>query len=166
MKRTLALCLGLMVLPGLAMAEAWSMDTATGCRLWNEDPRPQEQVRWSGPCVAGKAQGRGVANWTVGGQLLDHYEGDYVAGKMEGHGVYTYENGVRYEGDIRHNQWNGYGRLSTPSQLVDFQAPPAGGHWEGNVYVQEGRWVDDDLVESCRNKLACARLKQKLANPG
>ena len=72
------------------------------CVVWNGDPQEQETVTWTGSCVSGKAQGRGVQVWRYwkddeweGGR----YEGDMKGGKLEGRGTYSYISGNRYEGD-------------------------------------------------------------------
>lgn len=34
-----------------------------GCRLWNQSPLPDESIMWSGKCIRGYGQGRGVEHW-------------------------------------------------------------------------------------------------------
>src|SRR5215475_6638516 len=41
----------------------WIADASTGCRVWNDHPRPKETITWSGRCENGLAQGNGVVQW-------------------------------------------------------------------------------------------------------
>ena len=75
------------------------------CSVWNAYPNPSETVTWSGACVDGKVQGRGVAVWANG----DRYEGEYRDGKRHGRGVYVTANGGRYEGEFRDGKFHGRG---------------------------------------------------------
>ena len=87
----------------------WSVDVATGCWVWNSDPRPDDTVSWTGACgPGGLATGRGVEEWRDGNKV-SRYEGDVREGKTEGRGVYTFANGDRYEGEFRDDKRHGRG---------------------------------------------------------
>jgi hypothetical protein len=47
----------------------WSIDSQSGCALWNRMPQRDESVTWSGACVNGLASGPGVAQWYKNGQI-------------------------------------------------------------------------------------------------
>lgn len=53
---------------------------------------------WNGPCVDGRAHGRGVLEWFRDGVVFVHYEGEMSAGRMIGHGVMMTPQGIRYDG--------------------------------------------------------------------
>ena len=67
----------LLATPALAQSRppGWIADSKTGCRVWNEAPQANEAISWSGPCVGGVAEGRGVLHWFAGGQPNGGYEG-------------------------------------------------------------------------------------------
>jgi hypothetical protein len=75
------------------------------------------QGSYSGPCVNGLAEGKGVAKGTAS------YEGDFKAGRKSGHGVKTWANGDRYEGDFVDDRKEGYGAYTWGR-----------GPWEGESY--------------------------------
>jgi hypothetical protein len=123
--------------------------TAEGCRVWNGAPQPEERATWSGGCVDGLADGRGVLRWTLrsGDETYDgemskgrpsgrgtyswndgeRYDGEWRDGDMHGRGVYTWSDGSRYEGDFRDDKQNGRGIYVWAN---------------GDRY--EGEWRDDD----------------------
>lgn len=104
----------LTLLPVLAGAQAplkpgWAVDPRTGCKAWDESPKPGWQMTWSGGCVNGLAEGSGTLQWTAGGKMLSRYVGGYRAGKMNGQGVYSWVSGNRYEGEFANDNFNGHG---------------------------------------------------------
>ena len=90
----------------------WLADEATGCRLWLDHSGENKRVTWSGPCVDGKAQGKGTMVlrfvWEAT-ELTDLYDGEFKRGKKHGHGIYTWYNGNRYEGDFKNSKMHGRG---------------------------------------------------------
>ena len=79
-----------------AGAPAWVVDQNTGCQIWDTNPQPNESISWSGACVNGAAQGKGVVQWPSG----QRYEGEVREGKLDGHGTEIDANGQRYEGEF------------------------------------------------------------------
>lgn len=75
---------------------AWIVDENTGCQVWDNDPQPNESIHWSGACVNGAAQGKGVVQWPSGRR----YEGALSDGKFEGYGVEIDASGIRYGGEF------------------------------------------------------------------
>jgi len=54
------------LLAPLACAQAegvWSTDPVSRCQAWNPSPQPDEEIRWQGDCVDGKAQGNGTLSY-------------------------------------------------------------------------------------------------------
>lgn len=123
---------------GLARAE--------GCRVLD----PELQGPYSGPCVNGLAEGRGVADGTA------HYEGDFKAGMKHGKGVKTWANGDRYEGDFVEDRRQGrgvytWGRGAWQGERYEggFAQDRRDGYGEyryrsGDVY--RGPWKDDVAI--------------------
>ena len=111
--RRLVVALPLILLAWPAAAQAlqpgWIADSRTGCRVWNNNPRPQETITWSGNCVGGFAQGSGVLQWFVGGEPSGRYEGEYRDGAENGLGVATWADGTRYQGEWRQGRHQGTG---------------------------------------------------------
>jgi MORN repeat len=117
----------------------WSADAKSGCQVWDPNPQLEESVAWSGPCVNGRAEGRGTAQWsksgvpseTDEGEWLDgrqvnngtqkwsggSYEGELADGEPNGRGVLTVQK-LRYEGDFRNGKPNGAGTLTAGNEIV------------------------------------------------
>ena len=93
---------------------------AQGCRVID----PELQGAYSGPCVDGLAEGRGVAEGSA------RYEGGFKAGMKEGRGVKSWPNGDRYEGEFVADRKEGKGTYTWGR-----------GPWQGERY--EGDYVAD-----------------------
>jgi hypothetical protein len=116
---------------------------AQPCRVLD----PELQSSYSGPCVNGLAEGKGVARGTAS------YEGDFKAGRKHGHGVKTWPNGDRYEGDFVEDRKEGYGTYTWgrgPWQGESYQGAYRGDKRNGlGVYrwpsgdVYSGPWEND-----------------------
>jgi len=85
---------------------------------------PQLQRSYTGPCVNGLAEGKGVAKG------IASYEGEFRAGRKHGRGVKTWANGDRYEGGFANDQKEGQGTYIWGR-----------GPWQGERY--EGSYVAD-----------------------
>jgi hypothetical protein len=49
---------------GAAKECSWQrLDNAPDCPVWNKGRQPQETATWTGPCVDGRTEGRGVLVW-------------------------------------------------------------------------------------------------------
>ncbi len=98
------------LLPGLAWADGaptFYPDARTGCRVGTFLSQPQLTVQWNGPCVDGKAQGRGIAEWSSAGKLAKRIEGEYRAGLSEGRAILTDDEKNRWEQEMRAGEANG-----------------------------------------------------------
>ncbi len=135
-------------LPAAAQApqEGWIADARTGCRVWNPRPLPNETITWTGLCVGGLAQGRGVVQWFKDGKPGGRNEGEYRDGKRAGRGVYSAADGSSYEGEFRDGKESGRGVITWPSgkryegQLNDNKANGHGKYVSDNGTVYEGTW--------------------------
>ena len=82
-------------------------DAKTGCRVGTFSPQPQLTVQWNGPCADGKAQGRGIAEWSIAGKFDSRTEGEFRAGLREGRSITTDRKNNRWEQEDRAGLANG-----------------------------------------------------------
>ena len=105
----------------------WTEAKGSGCKVWNEVPKPPETVSWTGGCNGGKATGQGRVVWkNPDGE--SHYEGEYLQGRLHGRGTYAWSSGSRYQGVWREGKKHGRGTFTFPN---------------GNRY--EGEWRDGKI---------------------
>lgn len=112
--RQIILALGLVItFPFVAAAEGrWQKTANDGCLVWNANPQQNERVTWRGPCVDGKAEGKGLAVWsfTKGRmRVIVRYDGEMRQGTLHGRGTLYGPNGDRAEGEWRRGQFHGKG---------------------------------------------------------
>jgi hypothetical protein len=98
----------------LVPALAWAEDTPTfvndptsHCSVGTFYPKPGLVPHWSGACVAGKAEGQGVAEWQLDGVFNNRSEGTYRAGLRDGRVLVTTAEGGRGEAEFRNGRMNG-----------------------------------------------------------
>jgi hypothetical protein len=135
----MALSACIVVTAAPAQAGTWIIDTKSGCEVWNPNPQLDESVSWLGSCVNGRAEGRGIAQWSRNGNPSEtdegewgngrqvkegtqlwssgRYDGELSDGEPNGHGVLTLQK-LRYEGDFRNGRPNGIGTLTTGGETV------------------------------------------------
>jgi len=97
-----------------AHAENWIKDAATGCALWNPNPKKHETIVWCGEIDNKKANGYGVATWKIRDKTTEHAEGEWVNGRLHGVAVWTHKNGAKYEGQWQDGQKSGFGIYTWP----------------------------------------------------
>ncbi len=108
MRKWTALVIGLAIIgyaAGVVLADEhgrWvALKNDPGCVVWSPTPQEQETYTWTGDCVGGKAQGRGVKVrrlWIGGEWQENRYDGDMKGGKNEGRGTLYFADG-RLAGD-------------------------------------------------------------------
>jgi hypothetical protein len=138
-----------------AQAEGWLKDPVSGCALWQpEDPTTDELVSWSGACVDGKAEGRGVGTWTDSEGLLGRFEGTMRAGKAIGTGILDIRDEKdpsayhRFLGQFEDGMPSGEGMMDIDGgyvlrgKLLDGLA-----HMEGTVISPEGNMVRGEFKD-------------------
>lgn len=126
---------------GAALAQdaagRWWKDPNSGCEVWNANPQEDDEVRWSGGCSGGRAEGTGLLVWRYRqgetwvsdryqGEMADgkkngqgkletaagySYEGSWTDGTLNGQGIAVKPNGERYEGAFENNLPEGRGKL-------------------------------------------------------
>ncbi|CAH0186815.1 MORN repeat-containing protein [Roseomonas sp. CECT 9278] len=89
-------------------------DARTRCQVWTGWVNATTVVNWSGPCVNGRAQGRGTATWRYtdqGGEQTQRYVGDMRQGWRQGRGRWEHVGGDVYEGEFANDRLNGQGNV-------------------------------------------------------
>ena len=112
--------LGKMVTVTIFLVLSSGIARGEGCRVLDAEL----QSFYSGDCVNGLAEGKGVAGGTA------RYEGEFKAGMKHGKGVKTWPNGDRYEGEFVEDRREGRGVYTWGR-----------GPWEGERY--EGEFAHD-----------------------
>jgi len=77
----------------------WISDTKTGCKIWDNEPAPNESVTWSGGCKSGFATGFGVLVWFANGKFEERDVGVLLHGQQNGQDTQTFSNGDKSTGE-------------------------------------------------------------------
>jgi len=94
-------------------AGEWFKDPETGCAVWSDHPQPIVTVYWSGDCVDGNANGKGILKVLIDQIPFSSYEGEYKEGKAHGYGVLITPDKSRYEGEFKNNRMHGHGIIKS-----------------------------------------------------
>lgn len=122
---------------------SWDLDPRGGCRLWDWRPDPEDTVTWSGRCVSGQKEGRGVVQWYEHGRPIDRFDGVFRDGKRERTGRYEWPAGQRYQGTYTADLPNGNGTITIDG--VSF----AGTWRRGCLTVGEKRFAIGVHLKTC-----------------
>lgn len=90
--------------------------------------KPGIDVKYSGGCKHGLAEGRGEAYG------IDQYIGEFRKGLPDGVGTYTWQTGEKYEGEWEKGLRNGTGKYTIKYNGRDSVLT---GIWESNKYIGE-----------------------------
>lgn len=138
--------------------------TDKGCLVqdWNAQ-RSNPSYIWSGQCVGGFADGKGILLSLVDGQVFSTTEGTLHKGSFNGPAVIQWAKGDRYEGELQNGTLSGHGTYRYPngttasgvfsnSQLVQADAPaaPAGGSQSAGGAAVSGEVGSVDLTGGCQ----------------
>lgn len=138
--------------------------TDKGCLVqdWNAQ-RSNPSYIWSGQCVGGFADGKGILLSLVDGQVFSTTEGTLRKGSFNGPAVIQWAKGDRYEGELQNGTLSGHGTYRYPngttasgvfsnSQLVqaDASAAPAGGSQSAGGAAVSGEVGSVDLTGGCQ----------------
>ncbi len=116
---------------------------------------------YEGDWVNGKQEGKGKKTWADGYV----YQGEYSNGKQNGQGKIRQANGSVYQGGWLDSKPNGYGKLTLVKNdnLIDYWKPRNQGHWQGDVYIVQGIFKDDDLEIECSSVEECEQKQKREA---
>lgn len=70
----------------------WVVDPLSKCAVYNTRPDPAITVRWSGKCVNGMAEGKGIVVYSRNNRFAAKYDGGMSGGARNGRGVYYAAN--------------------------------------------------------------------------
>lgn len=84
-----------------AYSGEWIADKQTGCKVWNDSPKPGESITWSGKCEDGKANGKGTLKFHDNNKKGNIYICEFKNGKPIGHGVLFTPDGLKNEGEFK-----------------------------------------------------------------
>ncbi len=101
--------------------------------------------KYSGECKDGMANGKGIATGK------DKYEGGFINGLKSGYGTYEWPYGMIYKGEYSNDKRNGFGTMTVPKAAylaTQAQRSPLG-HWQGDIYIEEGIYKDSMLINPC-----------------
>jgi hypothetical protein len=135
---------------------AWIAD-ARGCKVFNPTPKPKEAVKWSGPCVNGMAEGKGVLEFSVDGKPGARYEGTLKRGKLDGRGVLRDQDGSVYDGDWADGKQDGFGKYQSKDGTAyeggwtAGQPDGPGTYRSATGEVVRGLWKAGQLVQRYRD---------------
>ena len=87
-----------------ANAGEWIVDGKTKCKVWSDNPQPNETISWSGDCGDGYAYGSGIIIWYKNGKENTRYKGAMFRGKHAGKGTITWSNGDKCTGTFQNGQ--------------------------------------------------------------
>ncbi|MDR3561352.1 MAG: hypothetical protein P4N59_07930 [Negativicutes bacterium] len=139
-----AFLLVLFLTAGTVLAAGTWIITSDGAQIWDPDPQPGETASWSGDRDAnGKANGDGILEAYVNGQLQITYAGPMLAGKVTGQGKITWPSGSSYAGDLANWSFEGHGIYQVadgPSYEGDFVDGKFSGH--GHLTYADGSYYD------------------------
>ena len=105
---------------GLSNADAgnWIKDPATECSVWNPNPQKYEIITWCGNIKEGKANGYGVAIWSIRGKTTERAEGEWKNGRLHGSAVWSQPKGAQYSGEWKNGEKSGYGIYIWPNGTI------------------------------------------------
>ncbi|RKZ91193.1 MAG: hypothetical protein DRR19_07900 [Candidatus Parabeggiatoa sp. nov. 1] len=97
-------------------------DKNTGCKMWG---KPNDKITWSGQCVNGFAEGKGILKRYRNGSLFHSYDGYVRNGKLQGQGLLIWVgppfNRGQFEGIFWEDQlYNGF-YIATNSNRFKFR---------------------------------------------
>ena len=81
---------------GQSTSKYSTVENRPECKIWNPNPQPNETVYWTGKCVNGYGEGKGIVSWgnVVNGRAqISVSDVTLKRGKQEGHGNYYSRNG-------------------------------------------------------------------------
>ena len=113
---------------------------------------------WSGACVDGLMEGKGVLQFFSGQDKPEaHYEGTLTKGRLTGRGILRTPDGATYDGDWVDGKQDGYGVYTAPDGSryeggwTAGQPDGAGAFRNAKGEVVHGVWENGKLVKKFDN---------------
>jgi hypothetical protein len=142
MKTAACLCVLMTVSTAVFAAEPAEFIGESNCRVAKPWLKPNETVKWEGPCKGGYADGTGVLQWYLQGRVFDtpgaRYEVTMAQGRISGEGSAKYKNGDSYTGYFMDGKrdGNGYTMFANGDQYE--------GEYKNDVPHGNGTFVERD----------------------
>lgn len=141
----------------------WITDSVSGCKVWNQNPSPNESINYTGTCKDGIASGKGSVQWYKNGELTQISEGNYIDGRLHGKGKLTWKGGLAsgddwYIGDFFKGRITGFGEKTFRCNC---------GAWSCHQCIDRGVFQDGKLVGSAPdgvNNVSEYKAWQKMEN--
>ena len=150
-----------------------------GTLQWYINGKPNET--YVGSFSQGKIHGKGIYTWAGGskydGEFKDNirhgkgvqtwangnkYDGEYKDGKFHGKGIYTWADGDKYDGKYEDGRRHGLGKF-TFVKGSNAIASYYNGEWQGNTYVVQGQFYNDNFNRKMNNEQYANALKEQKA---
>lgn len=106
----------------------WIFDKESSCKFFTQRNAENRSFTWTGSCVDGFADGKGILIMLEHGFEYFRFEGELNKGRAEGPGKLVMLDGDTFEGYYRNGLANGQGRFYYDE----------GDYYEGNF--KDGRW--------------------------
>ena len=128
MKKRLLLVFTCLTASSVCAKGGWVTDQENQCQIWDSDPKTNQLISWSGECKNGKANGKGIASWYEGNNVVTTIQGIMKDGLCKEECLVTVisgKNQFKYAGQLKDNELHGKGVFTWP---------------DGNEY--SGDWVE------------------------
>lgn len=113
-------------------------------------------MRYEGHFVNDVKSGKGKFTWPDNSS----YEGIFKNGDPSTNGKHIGPNGIIYEGNSIRNKKEGFRKMSIPRALYS-PSFSSDGSWEGDYFVYQRMFVDDDFITSCKKASECKVATKK-----
>ncbi|MDO4894475.1 MORN repeat-containing protein [Moraxella sp.] len=114
---------------------------------------------YEGDFVDDERHGQGKFFYTDGAV----YEGDFWQDEMTGKGTHTQTNSIHYTGSLIDGRSFGFGTRTIPkSAYADKPRSPLG-HWQGDVFVEQGWFYNNKITFVCKSETHCRQLAKNNA---
>lgn len=110
--------------------------------------------RYEGEWHDNLKHGTGILYYADGTQ----YAGDFWYDTQTGYGTTNRKNGARYVGNILHGSAFGFGTRTIPKPAYADKPRSPLGHWQGDTFIEQGWFYDNELLLACNNKAHCRQL--------
>lgn len=128
---------------------AYEYFTSTnGCKVRQYSGEKLSKIDYTGSCQNGYANGQGnYTKYDSNNKITLTYKGQMKDGMPHGQGTIEWADGGKYDGEWKDGERHGLGKLTLvkeSSGIASWQRNNKG-EWQGNTYVVQGRFYNDNL---------------------
>ncbi|CAN5902060.1 hypothetical protein BH11PSE1_BH11PSE1_18880 [soil metagenome] len=117
----------------------WVVDPFSKCAVYNTRPDPAISVRWTGACVNGMAEGKGIVVYSRNNRFAAKYDGAMSGGARNGRGVYYAANFDQLSVNWKDGLAEGLGEWTYGDKSY-LSARFYRGEARGEVHYSQGDW--------------------------